>query len=78
MGFPTKNAKFWGVKWGYHHFRKPPFIKWPQFLLAPSRALLKATSFEAKMVSAQHSSEQKNLPFLGFNNVHGSKMQVLK
>jgi len=41
-----------------------------------SRALLKATSFEAKWVSAQHSSEQKNLPFLGFNNVHFSKMQV--
>ena len=24
MGFPTKNWSFWGVKWGYHHFRKPP------------------------------------------------------
>ena len=23
-GFPTKNDNF-GVFWGYHHFRKPPF-----------------------------------------------------
>ena len=31
MGFPTKNDHF-GVFWGYHHFRKPPFLwiyKWP-------------------------------------------------
>ena len=25
MGFPTKNDHF-GVFWGYHHFRKPPFL----------------------------------------------------
>ena len=24
MGFPTKNDHF-GVFWGYHHFRKPPY-----------------------------------------------------
>ena len=25
MGFPTKNDHF-GVFWGYHHFRKPPYV----------------------------------------------------
>ena len=25
LGFPTKNDHF-GVFWGYHHFRKPPFV----------------------------------------------------
>ena len=25
MGFPTKNDHF-GVFWGYHHFRKPPYM----------------------------------------------------
>ena len=27
MGFPTKNDHF-GVFWGYHHLRKPPFGPW--------------------------------------------------
>ena len=26
MGFPTKNDHF-GVFWGYHHFRKPPYCR---------------------------------------------------
>jgi len=26
MGFPTKNDHF-GVFWGYHHFRKPPYVR---------------------------------------------------
>jgi len=26
MGFPTTNWSFWGVKWGYHHLRKHPYI----------------------------------------------------
>ena len=26
MGFPTRNWSFWGVKWGYHHLRKHPYL----------------------------------------------------
>ena len=29
IGFPYSKWPFWGVKWGYHHFRKPPIYFWP-------------------------------------------------
>ena len=34
MGFPTRNDHF-GVFWGYHHLRKPPYIHHPEILGAP-------------------------------------------
>ena len=41
--FLLKMISTWGVKWGYHHFRKPPYIRYPMtdpwdFLYTLSRA----------------------------------------
>ena len=40
MGFPTKNDHF-GVFWGYHYFRKPPYIFCTLKIIGPSNGRVK-------------------------------------